>query len=72
LTFAAEANDENKNIQVDKDVENEKELNLGTEHADEGISQEYYFNRIHTARLEGSTGETVYWVNLYIGSPPQK
>lgn len=36
------------------------------------FSEEYYFNRLHTARLGGSTGETVYWVNIYVGTPPQK
>ncbi|KAL4504448.1 hypothetical protein ABPG72_009894 [Tetrahymena utriculariae] len=35
-------------------------------------TDEFYYKRIHTVQLEGSTGETVYWVNLYIGTPPQK
>lgn len=27
-------------------------------------SEEYYYNSIHTVKLEGSTRETVYWVNF--------
>ncbi|EGR27703.1 plasmepsin 5, putative [Ichthyophthirius multifiliis] len=34
--------------------------------------EDYFYERIHTVRLEGSTDETVYWINIYIGSPPQR
>ncbi|KAL4456197.1 hypothetical protein ABPG74_014158 [Tetrahymena malaccensis] len=44
----------------------------GQKHKINNPTDEFYYKRIHTVQLEGSTGETVYWVNLYIGSPPQK
>lgn len=39
----------------------------GKTHKITNVQEEFYYNRIHTAKLEGSTEATVYWVNLYVG-----
>ncbi|EGR34083.1 hypothetical protein IMG5_024540 [Ichthyophthirius multifiliis] len=33
---------------------------------------EYYYERIHTIKLKGSTEKLIYWADIYVGVPPQK
>jgi len=44
----------------------------GKHHKISNVQEEFYYNRIHTAKLEGSTEANAYWVNLYVGYPPQR
>lgn len=44
----------------------------GKQHKITNVQEEFFYNRIHTAKLEGSTEATVYWINLYVGYPPQR
>ncbi|EAR96391.3 eukaryotic aspartyl protease (macronuclear) [Tetrahymena thermophila SB210] len=60
---------------VQKEIEEDPFVYLDEQGQKQKINNptdEFYYKRIHTVQLEGSTGETVYWVNLYMGSPPQK